>query len=169
MWPWKKFPSCLWWHIWWDSRGKRRARCPYHRRLSCQQVIAQILREQIQRNNDNEWESAVGLNDGNNENLERARKNPGRTVEKAVTVAGRSPGVQQFPSYIRDTSPAPRKKSSRRNNRDNRDNRGRKQCKRRRKNKLWWSKVKKQSLPPTRLRLFPKMLSLYIRQREHWR
>ncbi|KAH8884185.1 putative glucosyl/glucuronosyl transferase [Thozetella sp. PMI_491] len=62
-------------------------------------VITQSLREQKQRGSDSEWGSYMGLGDEENEEFERASKNPEKITEKAAAAAAWSPSIQQPPLY----------------------------------------------------------------------
>ena len=82
-----------------EAEAQRHAREALEYVEQLKRVIAQSLREQRRRGSDSEWESDMGLDDKDDEELERARKKTEKMAEKAVAVAGRSPGVQQSPSY----------------------------------------------------------------------
>lgn len=60
-------------------------------------VLAQSLREQRQRGNDNEWEPDVNLDDEDDD--ERAKRGCERIAELATAEAGGSPSVQKPRSY----------------------------------------------------------------------
>lgn len=83
-----------------EAEAQRHAREALEYEEQLKRVIAQSLREQRRRASDGEWESDMGLDDEDDEELERARKKSEEMAEKAAAVAGnRSPGVQQSPSY----------------------------------------------------------------------
>ena len=82
-----------------EAEAQRHAREALEYEEQLKRVIAQSLREQRRRGSDSEWESDMGLDDEDDEELERARKKSEKMAEKAAAVAGRSPGVQQSPLY----------------------------------------------------------------------
>ncbi|KAE8441968.1 hypothetical protein EG329_004135 [Mollisiaceae sp. DMI_Dod_QoI] len=79
-----------------EAEAQRHAREALEFEEQLKRVIAQSLREQRRKGSDSDWESDIGLDE---KELERAGKNFEKMTEKAATVAGRSPSVQQFPSY----------------------------------------------------------------------
>ena len=79
-----------------EAEAQRHAREALEYEEQLKRVIAQSLREQRRRDSDSEWEPDMGFDD---EELERVRKKSEKMAEKAAAVAGRSPGVQQSPSY----------------------------------------------------------------------
>ncbi|MCJ1377145.1 hypothetical protein MMC17_000237, partial [Xylographa soralifera] len=81
-----------------EAEAQRHAREALEYEEQLKRVIAQSLREQRRRGSDSEWESNMGLDDEDDEELERAWKNSERMAEKAAAVAGRSPGIQKSPS-----------------------------------------------------------------------
>ena len=82
-----------------DAEAQRHIREALEYEEQLKRAIAQSLREQRRRGSDSEWESDMGLDDEDDEELERARKKSEKMAEQAVAVAGRSPGFQQTPSY----------------------------------------------------------------------
>ena len=82
-----------------EAEAQRHAREALEYEEQLKRVIAQSLRDQRRRGSDSEWESDLGLDDEDDEELERARNKSEKMAEKAGAVAGRSPGVQQYPSY----------------------------------------------------------------------
>jgi len=86
-----------------EAEAQRHAREALEYEEQLKRVIAQSLREQRRRGSDSEWESDMGLDDEDededDEELERARKKSEKMAKKAAAVTGRSPGVQQSPSY----------------------------------------------------------------------
>ncbi|KFY00846.1 hypothetical protein O988_03085 [Pseudogymnoascus sp. VKM F-3808] len=80
-----------------DAQRQAREELEYEEELKL--VIAQSLWEQRRRGNDNEWESKMVIQSGDDEGLERTRKKAAKKAEKAAPVASRLPGVQQLPSY----------------------------------------------------------------------
>ncbi|KFX97233.1 hypothetical protein V490_02902 [Pseudogymnoascus sp. VKM F-3557] len=80
-----------------DAQRQAREELEYEEELKL--VIAQSLWEQRRKGNDNEWESNMVIQSGDDEYLERTRKKAAKKAEKAAPVASRLPGVQQLPSY----------------------------------------------------------------------
>lgn len=82
-----------------ESEAKRHARETSEYEEELDQVIAQSQREQGRGVSGSEWEPDMGLDDENNEELERARKQSEKMAGKAADLARMSPSVQQPPSY----------------------------------------------------------------------
>lgn len=81
-----------------EAEAQRHVREVLEYEEQLKRVIAQSLREQRRRSSDREWELDMGLDDEGDEDLERA-KNSEKIVEKPAAMAGRTPDVQQSPSY----------------------------------------------------------------------
>jgi UDP:flavonoid glycosyltransferase YjiC (YdhE family) len=82
-----------------EAEAQRHAREALEYEKQLKKVTAQSLREQRWRGSDREWESDIGLDDEDHEELERASKRPGKMPENTGAGAGTSSGVQQHHSY----------------------------------------------------------------------
>ncbi len=80
-----------------EAEAQRHGREALEYEEQMKRAIAQSLREQRRRGSDSEWESDMGRDDEDDEELERAGKNSEKM--QAAAVAGMSPGVQQTSSY----------------------------------------------------------------------
>ncbi|PQE06092.1 glycosyltransferase family 1 protein [Rutstroemia sp. NJR-2017a BBW] len=82
-----------------EAEAQRHAREASEYEEQLKLVTAQSLREQRRTCGDSEWELDIGLDDEDDEELQRARKRSGKMTENAGDGAGSSPDVQQPHSY----------------------------------------------------------------------
>ncbi|PQE13488.1 glycosyltransferase family 1 protein [Rutstroemia sp. NJR-2017a WRK4] len=82
-----------------EAEAQRHAREALEYEEQLKLVTAQSLREQRRTSGDSEWELDIGLDDEEDEALQRARKRSGKMAENAGAGVGRSSDVQQAHSY----------------------------------------------------------------------
>jgi UDP:flavonoid glycosyltransferase YjiC (YdhE family) len=82
-----------------EAEAQRHAREALEYEEQLKLVTAQSLREQRRRSSVSEWELDIGVDDEDDEELQRARKRSGKLAENAGAVVGRSPHVQKSHLY----------------------------------------------------------------------